>query len=227
MAKIKFGMMMTDARGKLGGQVFSKNRGGSYVRTKVTPSNPRTLAQMESRNILGTVSSAWNGLTVAQRASWNSAVDEFKRTDVFGDLKTPSGKNLFTRLNKNLEQAGLAMLTLAPAKEEIAPITATAVVIDIASGAITFTDMAAVPAGMVAQISATPSLSAGISYVKNQFRVIDYVASGPITGTDLYTAYTDRFGVPQAGGNVHVQIRFIASNGQSGVPLSYKSTVNP
>ena len=24
MAKIKFGMMMTDARGKLGGQVFSK-----------------------------------------------------------------------------------------------------------------------------------------------------------------------------------------------------------
>ena len=44
MAKIKFGMMMTDASGKLGGQVFSKNRGGSYVRTKVTPTNPQTAA---------------------------------------------------------------------------------------------------------------------------------------------------------------------------------------
>lgn len=27
MAKIKFGAMMVDASGKLGGQVFSKNRG--------------------------------------------------------------------------------------------------------------------------------------------------------------------------------------------------------
>lgn len=53
MAKIKFGMMMTDARGKLGGQVFSKNRSGSYVRTKVTPVNPQTTTQQNSHCVTG------------------------------------------------------------------------------------------------------------------------------------------------------------------------------
>ena len=42
MAIIKFGMMMTDARGKLGGHVLSKNRGGNYVRTNNVPSNPQS-----------------------------------------------------------------------------------------------------------------------------------------------------------------------------------------
>lgn len=37
MAKIKFGMMMTDASGKLGGQVFSKNRG--FVRSYKSNAN--------------------------------------------------------------------------------------------------------------------------------------------------------------------------------------------
>ena len=78
MAKIKFGMMMTDARGKLGGQVFSKNRSGAYVRTKVTPVNPRTAAQPLSRSILGTLSASWSGLTEVQRRSWNAAVDDWQ-----------------------------------------------------------------------------------------------------------------------------------------------------
>jgi hypothetical protein len=55
MAKIKFGMMMTDARGKLGGHVFSKNRSGAYVRTKVTPVNGQTTAQTGVRAIFGAI----------------------------------------------------------------------------------------------------------------------------------------------------------------------------
>ena len=61
MAKIKFGMMMTDARGKLGGQVFSKNKGGAYVRTKVTPSNPQTIAQTTRRALFAAIWSEAGG----------------------------------------------------------------------------------------------------------------------------------------------------------------------
>lgn len=226
MAKIKFGMMMTDARGKLGGQVFSKNRGGAYVRTKVTPSNPRTLAQMESRNLLGQTSSAWNGLTDAQRLSWNSAVPEWQRTDVFGDLKTPSGKNLFVELNKNLLQAGLATLDIAPDKEEIVGITATAVAVDATAGEVTLTGLASVPTGFVLQVSATPPISPGISFVKNRFRVVDYVAAGAVDGEALYSAYTDKFGALSPGDNVHFQLKYVALNGQAGVPLQFKATIS-
>jgi len=106
MAKIKFGMMMTDARGKLGGQVFSKNRGGSYVRTKVTPANPQTTAQVQARARLGQFSSGWSGLTEEERLAWNSAVSSYAKTDIFGDLRNPTGKNLYAKLNINLSLIG-------------------------------------------------------------------------------------------------------------------------
>jgi len=38
--KTLFGAIVVDGRGKLGGHVASKNRHGSYFRTKVSPSQP-------------------------------------------------------------------------------------------------------------------------------------------------------------------------------------------
>jgi hypothetical protein len=55
MAKINFGQTVNDARGKLGGTVFSKNKSGAYTRRKVTPANPRTVAQSRVRNFFGTL----------------------------------------------------------------------------------------------------------------------------------------------------------------------------
>jgi len=43
--KIKFGSIVVNGSGKLGGHVYSSNRGGNYVRTLATPSNPQTPAQ--------------------------------------------------------------------------------------------------------------------------------------------------------------------------------------
>ena len=42
MAKIKMTAIVADMRNKLNGSVFSRNRGGAYIRTKVTPINPQT-----------------------------------------------------------------------------------------------------------------------------------------------------------------------------------------
>lgn len=225
MAKIKFGMMMTDARGKLGGQVFSKNRGGAYVRTKVTPSNPRTLAQMESRSDLGATSSAWNGLSNSERASWNSAVDEFKRTDIFGDLKTPSGKNLFVRLNKNLLAVNQAIETSAPQKMEIPSMPLTGATFTAGTSTINLVGFQNVPVGFHLQVSATPSLSQGISYVKNRLRVVAISPAGPFDGQVEGEAMVERFGMPDVGANIYVQVKFIAPNGQAGVPLLLKMEV--
>ena len=47
--KAKFGSFIVDGRGKVNGHVISKNRAGSYIRTKVTPVNPRSTAQLTQR----------------------------------------------------------------------------------------------------------------------------------------------------------------------------------
>lgn len=222
MAKIKFGMMMTDARGKLGGQVFSKNRAGAYVRTKVTPSNPRTISQMESRSILGTLSAGWNALTDAQRASFNNAVNAWQKTNIFGDMVKPTGKNLYTSLNKNLLQANLSPVNVAPQKMDLPALTGFVPTFDLTESEINL-DIANVPAGVVLQVSATPTLNAGVNYVSGKARVISYISAGAVSATALFDAYVDRFGAPTAGANVHFQLKYIGTNGQAGVPVSAKA----
>ena len=56
----KTGVMFRGARGKVAGFVYSKNPNGSgtIVREAVTPKNPRTLAQMQTRIAFGTVTQA-------------------------------------------------------------------------------------------------------------------------------------------------------------------------
>src|SRR5690625_5217983 len=113
---IKFGSIVVDGRGKLGGQVYSKNKSGNYVRNNAIPTNPRTTHQMASRALLSEVSRDWSALTEEQRNAWDSATEEFKRTNAFGDRTKLSGKNLYSSINKNLLQVGADKVQLPPDK---------------------------------------------------------------------------------------------------------------
>ena len=224
MAKIKFGMMMTDARGKLGGQVFSKNRAGAYVRTKVTPVNPRTAAQQLSRFILGSLSASWSGLTEAQRRAWNNAVSEWQKTDIFGDLRKPTGKNLFTSLNKELIQSGQTQVLSPPEKVVMPEAVLTSAVYDYDKG--TFqVSLEGDTTGYMVQVWATPSMSQGTSFIDDKLRVVEYF-DGILNGSfDIKKLYDERFGNPEEGANVWVQVKLIASNGQASVPIRVKANV--
>lgn len=226
MAKIKFGMMMTDARGKLGGQVFSKNRAGAYVRTKVTPSNARTVAQQVSRAILGNLSTGWNGLSDIAVKAWNGAVNDWKNTDVFGDLKTPSGKNLFIELNKNLLQSGQAQLALPPEKVSVPEYTGKGVWIKIGTKIINLLNFSTIPTDSVLQIWATAPISSGVSYVKNRLRVIYYAPAGVIEPGDIYRAYEAKFGTISENDRIAFQFRLITKTGQTSVPVIQFGTAN-
>lgn len=227
MAKIKFGMMMTDARGKLGGQVFSKNRSGSYVRTKVTPVNPQTSFQQSNRALLGSISSNWSSLTSDQRNAWNGAVENWQKTNVFGDLTKPTGKNLFTGLNKNrvTHYPALAIEVMPPGKVEFVP-----VVILSGSYSVSTTAMSVFVSaeGGIAQdyrVRATPALSAGTTFIKNQLRTIGTVFNAAETGQiSLSDPYGVRFGVVSPGMVIGVEVTPIAENGQLGVPSTFLIT---
>lgn len=228
MAKIKFGMMMTDARGKLGGQVFSKNRSGAYVRTKVTPVNPQTSYQQNSRAILGNLSASWSGLTEEQRTRWNNAVEEWKKTDIFGDLKTPTGKNLFTGLNKNNVQAGNPILLEPPTKVDFPVVSITGANLGIDGGEIAGGDFETFgnTTGFKMLVRATPVLSQGTSFIKNRLRVVGYFTGGENSTPDWYEEYIARFGsAMQVGANVWVELRLVATTGQVSAPVIAKANV--
>jgi len=213
--KVKFGAIVTDGRGKIGGHVLSKNRGGAYMRTKVTPSNPQTPSQSSVRATLTALSQAWRGLTASAISAWNSAVTNFESTDIFGDLKSPSGLNLYVKLNANLAEVGISPLALPPLPDSVtgpATITVTAAA-GTPAMSIAWTG-GAIPADTYWVVRATKQISPGKSFVKNLFRNIQVLAPADVTPTALLTAYVAKFGTLVAGQKIAVSV--VAVNGLTG-----------
>lgn len=208
--KAKFGAIVVDGRGKIGGHVASKNRAGSYFRTKVTPVNPSTAAQVNARSRFTNFAQAWRGLTANQRAAWNSAVTDFKKTNIFGDLNSPSGFNLYQRLNNNLAVIGQAAIDVPPLPGSVEYFTALSVTGVSNTGVVTLNFDPAVPAGQSVKLFATPPMSAGKNYAKESFRLIDVLTSADASPLAITTAYNAKFGsVGEAGQKFFVKAVFV------------------
>jgi hypothetical protein len=226
--KIKFGAMIVAGSGKIGGHVASKNRGGAYLRTKVTPVNPNTTYQASVRNSLSTISSSWRGLTQAQILAWNNAVGMYKVTDIFGSIQNPSGFNLFQRLNNNLTRAGVATITAPPLPVAI-PVIITAVAAQVHAGAttITFTTDPILTASVI-EVFATAPLSAGKSFVKSELRFIGLLPTITAHVSTLTTLYATKFGGPGvAGQKVFFLLKQVSNvTGQAGIPVKLSCIVS-
>ncbi len=221
MAKVKFSALISDMRNKLNGSVFSKNRAGSYLRNKVTPSNPSTPDQALVRSILGTNSSTWRTLTELQRDAWIAAVESWLTTDVFGDTVTPSGFQLFNRLNGNIVNAGSPAISAPPAPVGISGATVLTAVPDISLSELICTTVPdPVPAGQVLIVEATAPLSAGINNFSGKYRKIDVVAAAGSIGNQFLNFET-KFGTPSAGLKSSLRVKFVnITTGESSPYLS-------
>jgi hypothetical protein len=110
--------LFSDARNKLGGTIYARNRAGVYQRARVTPSNPQTAFQQANREMFSTIVQAWRALTGGQRLAWNNAAEGVTLTDSLGQTSMPSGFQLFTSRNRNRLLIDFTMLTdyvVAPA----------------------------------------------------------------------------------------------------------------
>lgn len=114
MAKIMTTAIVADLRKKLNGSVFSSNRYGPYVRSKVTPFNPNTQPQQAARSRFAAASTAWKTLNENQRQSWIDAGINFPIRDVFGNQRILTANSLFTSLNTNLLTIDEPMILVAP-----------------------------------------------------------------------------------------------------------------
>ena len=226
MAKIKFGALMVDARGKIGGTVFSKNRSGAYIRNKVTPSNPQTESQMAARSALSGFASGFRGLTLAQIDAWNAAVNDYQSTNVFGDTVKKTGLNLFVGLNSIRTLLGLSQLNDPPAPVEV-PFT-TVTVSDDDAAALDL-DLDAIPVGNTYIVEATQPVSPGRNNINNLFRVIGTIAGtgAAITGSSQAANYAAKFGAPAVGQKVGFRVKVaVNATGQTGLPATAQAIVS-
>lgn len=121
MAIIKLGPVVADARGSVGGTVFSRNAAGAYMKQRTVPTYPGSAKQVARAALLSTIIDDWkNTLGNAPRAAWNALAAITKLPNKLGEMFTPSGMNLFVKANFMLDLTGQAHIT-APPVAAIAP----------------------------------------------------------------------------------------------------------
>ena len=218
MARIKFGMMMTDARGKLGGHVFTKARSGATIRTKVTPVNGQTSAQGSVRSRFGSLSQSWRTLSEEQRIAWNNKASTVGKTNIFGDSYYPSGKNLFVAVNTNILTAGGIALNIPPVDIALPDVLLSGITFDSLAGTLEVAlESLTNPTGNTAIIFCSPCLSKGVFNASGKERFVTAVnLTGTSTVADIYDAYVAKYGALQSGSKIFVKVKIInASSGQS------------
>lgn len=94
--------------GSVAGSTFAKNPAGQYVRQKVTPVNPNTVAQQRARSVFADATTIWkNGLTPAQATAWDEYAAVTSRTNVFGNSFNGNGQSWFIGTYGFAENAAL------------------------------------------------------------------------------------------------------------------------
>ena len=209
MARVKFSALVSEMRNKLNGSVFSKNRGGNYLRNKVTPVNPQSIFQTQKRSVFGGISSRFRSLTADQVNAWNDAAQNFPYTDIFGDSKILSGHQLHQKLNTNLAQVNVPPLINPPTPRTIEAIGW--VLADFNLSTHTWQIELIYGSGSPTDyyiIEATPPIPTSVNFVKNKFRsfgIVNPIGTDP-DPIDSYNAYVERFGVPSAGSRFFARV---------------------
>lgn len=120
-------IILASSSGSLGGLVFSRNKGGPYIRAKGTPINPNTPAQQAVRSILSQLTSLWvDTVTAGQRVAWADYAANVPLLNPLGSARNVSAMNMYVRTNVPLLQAGFARQDDAPTIFDLGDYTAPA-----------------------------------------------------------------------------------------------------
>jgi hypothetical protein len=226
MALIQYGPLVTDARNKVGGVVFSKNRSGAYTRKKVSPVQPRTADQLGVRANFTALSKTFaTTLTVAQVTSWNSYAASTPTKDRFGATIYLTGLNQYQKLNRNLDTIGAAKITTPPTSTTVTDIGGIA----LSQSSTTPYDVSATPTNnnisgeTIAWYGAAPT-DTGKTNVASSFRLIGTTA-GPTTGAiDITAMYVGKFGNVATGKRLNIRAKNISST-TGGAGVAYAASI--
>lgn len=91
--------LISGLKGKLGGTVFQMNASRIYARTNASSNKPNSQHWQTQKMVMAFVSSSWRTLVPAKRLAWNSVKGSWPSYDKYGNPRTPSGYEVFCKVN--------------------------------------------------------------------------------------------------------------------------------
>jgi hypothetical protein len=204
------------------GITFSRNRFGQYQRTRATPVQPRTPAQLNQRARMSTNAAAWRSLTDAQRAGWADLGAMISRSDSLGQTYTLNGFAAYCSVNNNKLDAGDAAVSDAPAISTPADLLSATITLTAAAFSIAYT-ATPLAAGVRLYVFVSPQQSAGRKF-NGDYRLLSVTAAAAASPANVLAAYTSKFGVPVVGNRIFISLQTYLA-GFKGAPFNISQIV--
>ncbi len=229
MGLVQFGGGVAQIRGKLGGTVFSRGRGGAIVRSWVSPINPNTAAQQQVRNALSTLVVKWlTVLTQLQRNGWKTYADNVPFQNALGDTIFLTGQQMFMRSNSVLVRNGLIRVDDAPTIFNLGDFTDPILLVgEISSPVINIvpnlTDAWATETRGFMFVQAARQMNPTINFFKGPFLQVGFIVgdpSPPPPPRPFFTPFTYT-----TGNRTFARFRVIRADGRLSSPSVIETTV--
>ena len=227
MAIITPGPTVAAISGSIGGTVYSRNRGGAYIRNRAIPVDPNTAFQQNIRAVLANQSQAWADLTNEQRTAWEGWAVANTVTNALGNQIRLSGHQAFVQINARLDFTDLTQLVVPPITNAPTGLDTMVLSADIGVGTFDIAYTATpIDADVSIWVAAAIVSSPGIKYVRNLYRFILLSTAAQASPLDFQTELEARLGTVTIGQTVHVRVAtFDNLTGLMSFPLTDSAVV--
>lgn len=212
MAKVIFsGIGVTEARNKLGGGVFSRNRGGSFIREYSSPVvNPNDFG-LQMRASFGDACATWQLMPPFVQDSWNQFASAQASLPSNLGRKKLSGFNWFVKQNIAIILYGgtptfMPVVPSTPAgAASFSAITCTPAAIELKA---TSADGSTVlPSDVTALVGASLPVSPGITNLRHRINLLYQILPGDdFSSVNITTEYLDMYGSIPSGLRIFFKI---------------------
>lgn len=209
--KVRFGMLMTDAVGKAGGQFIQRTRFGNVLRNITVPVQRLASLQNPQRFINSFVFSKWSFLSQTTRNSWNVIGSNLITKNAYGEPVPMSGRDAYTRCNSIMYAFNGSFVNLSIFSYVTPSIHIDSFMISVDDGEINV-NIADEANLLFWQIKAMPLKNASINLSVDKLKTFyrDYTIDDP---NSIFYEYQNIFGHPKQGSFIMFAIRGVSDSG--------------
>lgn len=192
------GIGITNARGKIGAQVATRNRGGAVMREYVVPVDANTGAQATHRMEFAAVLDLWQSLDQDERNEWARAAEFVTKRNTVGNNYKLTGAIYFQQCNMNALLTGVGNIILPSpfakaiplSKISVDSLTTSSMVVSVTPA----NGLSVIPYPQSIIMYAGDIRNATVNYQTNAYRFLFPVLDGSsFSSIDLYSPWLGIF----------------------------------
>jgi hypothetical protein len=227
MAIFTPGPVVGQISGRIGGSVYSRNRGGPYIRNGAIPTLSSSIYAENAKQRLAIYSALWASLTSAQQLAWTNWAKQNPVTNRLGHKITLSGHMALVQLNVNIDNAGGTPILVPPVVAPPDGLLTLSASYDIGAGDfnISYTTTP-LGASEVLFIWAAVVDNPGVSFVNNLYKLIQVTAAAAASPQVTEVNMALRFGTLIVGQRVFYRVQTVDQDtGLVSQPISSDGTI--